>query len=75
MDMVYSAPIHQDPLLMIDIVDDAWAAETLPVEDVVVAPAYMLNLEEDETATSNDGEDDDKWNDLSLDQFAPQASP
>ena len=69
MDMVYSAPVHQDPLLMIEIVDDTWAAETLPVEDVVVAPSEMTNLEEDEPAATPEEEDENKWTDLAIDEL------
>lgn len=72
--MVFSAPIHQDPLLVIEIVDDAWAAETLPVEDVVVAPTEMTNLEEDEPTATQDDDDEDKWNDLALDEYASHIS-
>lgn len=67
MDMVFSAPVHQDPLLMIEIIDKQWAAETLPVEDIVVAPAEMTNLEEDEPPVPPEEDEADKWNDLSLD--------
>lgn len=72
--MVFSAPVHQDPLLIIDIVDDAWAADTLPVEDVVVSPAEITNLEDDEPSAQPEEEDDDKWTDLTLDEFASRTS-
>lgn len=74
MDMVYSAPIHIDPLLVIEIIDDAWASERLPVEDVVVAPSEMTNLEEDEPAVTQEEEDEDKWNDLGVDELASAST-
>lgn len=74
MDMVFSAPIHQDPMLLIEIIDEAWAAETLPIEDVVVAQAEMANLEEDEPNPTQEDYDADKWNDLALDEFTSHIS-
>lgn len=55
---------------MVEIVDDAWAAETLPVEDVVVAPSEMTNLEEDEPAVAPDDDDDNKWTDIGIDELS-----
>lgn len=69
MDMVYSAPVHVDALLLLEIIDDAWAAEKLPVEDIVVPPSEMVNLDDDDPPTAPD-DDDDKWNDLGLDELA-----
>lgn len=74
MDMVFSSPVHQDPLLVVDIIDDAWAAETLPVEDVVVAPDDITNLEEDDPSTQHEEHEDDKWNDLALEEFTSNIS-
>lgn len=72
--MVFSAPVHQDPMLIIEIVDEAWAAETLPIEDVVVAQAEMANLEEEDPNASQEDCDADKWNDLALDEFTSHIS-
>lgn len=75
MDMNFSAPVHQDPLLVLEIIDDAWAAETLPIEDIDVAPADLTHLDDEDPALPNDDDDEDKWNDLSLDQLTNTTSP
>lgn len=74
MDMNFSAPIHQDPLLVADILDEAWASETLPVEDIEVPQSAIGNVEDDDAAATNEEEDDNKWMYLALDEFAPLTS-
>lgn len=75
MDMVYSAPVHQDPLLAIDVIDEAWAQETLPVEDVEVPAAALVNIDEDDPNVPHEEDDDNKWNDLALDELSSAAPP
>lgn len=76
MDMCYSAPIHMDPLLMIGIVDDYWAAEILPFEDIPLSRDDVLAIRElDSDSSSNyDKKDEDVWNDLSLELLIGQLS-
>ncbi|KAI0560185.1 hypothetical protein FGB62_122g035 [Gracilaria domingensis] len=75
MDMNFSAPINQDPLLVIHIVDEEWATETLPTEDIELPPSIIPTIEEDDHGAVDEQEnEDDKWNDLGLDDFALLAS-
>ncbi|CAN8063656.1 unnamed protein product [Agarophyton chilense] len=75
MDMNFSAPIHQDPLLIIHIVDEAWTTESLPTEDIDLPPAVIPTIEEDEHAVVEEQEnEEDKWNDLGLDEFSSLAT-
>lgn len=75
MDMSFSAPIHQDPHVLIDVVDEAWAAETLPVEDVDVPPTAITNIDEDDPTAHQEEEEDNKWTDLALDELSSTAPP
>lgn len=68
--MIYSAPIHHDPLLTLEIIDEQWASETLPVEDVMVPTEDMPNFDDEEEPTQPDGSDVEKWGDLSLGDMA-----
>lgn len=75
MDMNYSAPIHQDPLLLIHIVDESWAAETLPMEDINVPPSALTGVDDQDLAAAGDqDEEEHKWNDLGLDDFSKLIS-
>lgn len=65
MDMVYSAPVHIDAAVLIHVVDDAWATETLPVEDVEVPPSAVANVDDDD-GVAQEEEDVNKWNELQL---------
>lgn len=60
---------------MIDVVDEAWAAETMPVEDVEVPPTAMANIDEDDPTVQHEDDDDNKWNDLALDELNSAAPP
>lgn len=75
MDMAFSAPVHQDAHLLIDIVDESWAAETMPVEDVEVPPTAMTNMDDDDPTAPQEEEDDNKWNDLALEELNNAAPP
>lgn len=75
MDMNFSAPIHQDPLLIIHIVSEEWATETLPTDDVEVHPSIFPGVDEDEHGPTDEQEnEEDKWNDLGLDNLAKLAA-
>lgn len=69
MDMVFSMPIHQDPHVALGIVDEAWAAETLPVDDINIPANAVANVEDDDPSAQNDDEDENKWNDLGLEEL------
>lgn len=58
---------------MIDIVDEDWAAATLPIEEIVIEPNELTNLEEDEHCPQEE-DSDARWNDLSLEEFDSRAS-
>lgn len=68
--MQFSAPVHQDALLIMNIVDEVWAAETLPIEDITVPASDMNNVEEDDTGIAQEDDDVNKWNDFALEQFS-----
>lgn len=70
MDMVFSAPVHQDPQLIIDIVDEVWAAETLPIEDIEVPANSMAGVDDDDPTAANEQEEEDKWNDFGVDELS-----
>lgn len=73
MDMNFSAPVHQDPLLVIEIIDEAWASETLPTDDIEVTQSALANGEDEDATVANDSEENDKWTDLALEEFKPIA--
>lgn len=75
MDMSFSAPVHQDAHLLIDIVDEAWAADTLPVEDIEVPPTAITNIDEDDPTAHQEDGDENKWTDLALDELSNAAPP
>lgn len=70
MDLMYSAPVHVDAALLMDTIDANWASETLPVEDIEVPADAMPHLDEDDAADTQEADQDEKWNDLGLDQLA-----
>ena len=73
MDMNFSAPVHQDPLLVVELIDETWASETLPAEDIELPQSAVAHVEDDDTAVANDTDEDDKWTDNGLEDFKPLA--
>lgn len=67
--MVFSMPIHQDPHVTILIVDETWAAETLPVDDINVPANAIANVDDDDPSAQNEDGNENKWNDLGLDDL------
>lgn len=74
MDMMFSMPIHQDPHTILSIVDEVWAAETLPIEDIIVPANAVTNVDDDDPSSPNEYEDENKWNDLGLEELNTAAS-
>lgn len=68
-DMVFSAPIHQDPLQTVDIIDQQWATDTLPIEDIQIPSNALSNIDDDDPTLNNEHDDDNKWNHLALDDI------
>lgn len=73
MDMQFSMPIHQDPHIILSIVDKAWAAAKLPKDEITVPENTVTNTEEDEANAQTEAEDETKWTYLGFDQL--QAAP
>lgn len=72
MDMVYSAPVHYDCHLVLNVIDDEWVNDRLPVEEVDV-PAESIAPADDEDAVRAEEEEDEKWGDMGV-ISAPNAS-
>mmetsp|Transcript_55923 Transcript_55923/g.137382 ORF Transcript_55923/g.137382 Transcript_55923/m.137382 type:complete len:84 (-) Transcript_55923:707-958(-) len=75
MDAVYSAPLHFDGQLLVDVVDEAWAAATLPIEDVSVPEGVTVHLDDDEVEEVVALENEDaKWTELGLSDLIEDAN-
>jgi chaperone required for assembly of F1-ATPase len=71
MDAEFSAPVHVDGSLVVDLIDDEWAADTLPIDDVQVPAAALAPFDEDELAPLTESSArDSKWADLALHSFS-----
>jgi len=60
----------QEPRVLLDIVDEQWASDKLPDEDIIVKvldQIPFLNLSDDEE--DKDILPNETWTDLALDQF------
>lgn len=73
MDMVFSTPVHQDPVLVVEIIDDGWAAEVLPIEEVETPPGVTNNVDDDPSGQQEE-DDQNKWNDLGLEELDKLSS-
>lgn len=74
MDMSYSAPVHFDPVLVVHIVDEAWASDTLPIEELSIPPALISNDDDDDGHAASEENEEDKWSELALDKFVKLAA-
>jgi hypothetical protein len=50
MDMEFSAPVHIDGFLVVDQIDNAWSADSLPTDDIEVPSSAAVQLEDDDVA-------------------------
>jgi hypothetical protein len=70
MDAEFSAPVHVDGALVVDLIDAAWAADKLPIDDVQVPASALASLDDDDLPIVADNTaPDSKWTDLALDSF------
>lgn len=69
--MDFSAPVHMDGALILDVIDNAWASDTLPVDDIEVPASAMAPLDDDDFAPPSDDAAavENKWTDLALDSI------
>jgi hypothetical protein len=74
MDMEFSAPVHMDGALVIEIIDNDWAADTLPTDDVEVPASAVAPLDDDDLAGAPPPDDtsapENRWADLALENFS-----
>lgn len=81
MDMEFSAPVHIDAALLLEVIDDEWAADVLPLEDIDVPLGAAAPADDDDidgvappTAGDADAADaEDRWTDLALDSFGVEG--
>lgn len=77
MDMEFSAPVHMDGALIIDIIDNEWATDTLPMDDIEVPASAVAPLDDDDIAGAplldDESAPENRWTDLGLDSFANAA--
>ncbi len=73
MDVDFSAPVNVDGALVLEVIDDEWISDTLPVDDVEV-PAAAAGPLDDDDGGSPSGDDvsglETKWTDLALETFS-----
>lgn len=75
MDMEFSAPVHVDGALVVEVIDNAWASDSLPVDDIEVPAAAVTPLDDDDFAPPFEEvtAHDQKWTDLALDLLTADA--
>jgi Apc13p protein len=74
MDMEFCAPVHLDGALVIEIIDNEWATDTLPMDDIEVPASAIAPLDDDDIIGAPPVDDasapENRWTDLGLDAFA-----
>lgn len=77
MDMEFSAPVHMDGALLIEIIDSDWAADVLPMDDVEVPASAVAPLDDDDIVgaplVDDESAPENMWTDLGLDALAATA--
>lgn len=77
MDMVFSAPVHMDGALMIEVIDSDWAADVLPMDDIEVPASAAAPLDEDDIVgaplVDDESSPENMWTDLGLDVLTSAA--
>jgi hypothetical protein len=67
--------------LPLDVIDEAWTAESLPHDEIEIPPEHDLHVDDHELETMriqsnmNDKDEEDKWADLGLDLLAEVGAP
>lgn len=76
MDMDFSVPVHMDGYLLVDIIDNAWAADVLPLDDIEVPVSAMTVLDDDDmTIQADEAALETKWTDLALHTLSLNERP